>query len=124
MIADDLVKQKTLIYFKNHHFASLATSSKQNEPHAAIMGYLVDDNFNFYFISINNSRKLHDIQDNPQAGIAIGSTSKPIVIQGGGRAEILPDVKPELFEGLLQVRQIRILLPGQLPNLEEMDIQQ
>jgi hypothetical protein len=38
--------------------------------------------------------------DNPQVGIAIGSSSKPTVIQGGGKAEILPYVKPSLFEDL------------------------
>lgn len=93
----DAVQKKALEYLRSQKWAVLSTVSKEREPQVAVMNFLVDDSFNFYFITTNKNKKIENIKLNNKVGIAVGFGPEPITIQAGGRAKIVEDVTPELF---------------------------
>lgn len=64
---------------------ALATASKDAKPHAAIVNYVVDNQWNFYFLSRAKTQKTANILVNQEASFVIGF-DLPISIQGWGKA--------------------------------------
>lgn len=101
MIASNEIKAKALQFIKEHPYAVIATTSKNGEPQAATMVFFIENDFTFYFISINGSRKLRNLKENDKVAIVIGLGPDPITIQGGGTAELIPDVPDALFQKIV-----------------------
>lgn len=108
MIAPQEIKDKALIFIREQHFAVLATASAKGEPQAATMSFFVDNEFTFYFISTNGSRKLENLKNNDTVAIVVGFGPHPMTIQGGGEAKIIKDVPDDLFQKIV----------GSVPNAD------
>ncbi len=108
MISPGEIKSRALEFIRKQHFAVIATSSIAGEPEAAVMAFLVDDDFTFHFISINGCKKLENLKYNDKVAIVVGLGPQPMTIQGGGEAELVSDVPDELFEKIV----------GSVPNAD------
>lgn len=95
------IKDKALKFIKEQSVAVLATTSINGEPQAATMSFFIDDDFTFYFISMNGSKKLDNLKNNDKVAIVVGFGPQPMTVQGGGKAEIVNDVPDELFQKII-----------------------
>lgn len=95
------IKTKALKFIKEQQFAIVSTASAKGEPQAATMAFLVEDDFTFYFITMNDSTKINNLKQNDKVAITLGFGPQPTTIQAGGRAEIIPDVPDELFQKII-----------------------
>ncbi len=70
--------------------AVIATSYKNN-PKASTVYFVVDQEFNFYFITKRNTSKYFHATLNPKAAIVVGTGPEPISVTGHGTIEIIVD---------------------------------
>lgn len=108
IIASQEIKDKAFKFIKEQHFAVVATASVKGEPQAATMAFFVENDFTFYFISINGSKKLENLKNNDNVAIVIGFGPQAMTIQGGGKAKITNDVPDDLFQKMV----------GSVPNAD------
>lgn len=90
------LKEFILDYLDNNRRMTLATCS-ENTPWAATIFFAFDDKLNFYFISDPNTRKIKNLEKNPQVSGAINEFVKKvgstIGVQLEGTAEMLDKKK-------------------------------
>lgn len=91
------IRKKALEFLRENRWAVLATATKDGQPHGATMNYYVDDDFTFYFISMEETKKLGNLRENKQAAIVVGFGPAPITIQGEGEAELREKNDKELL---------------------------
>jgi len=84
-MVDAETKQKFLEYLKKNKAAVLSTVSPDNQPMSAIIYFIVDNNFNFYFMS-KNTRKVQNIESNNKVALLIGTENAPVTAQIHGEA--------------------------------------
>jgi pyridoxamine 5'-phosphate oxidase len=92
MLEKDSIKKKVLDYLLGQSLMVLATASPDGKPYATTMLFTVDDDFNFYFISREETRKARNLEDNPRASLSIGF-SEPMNVQAEGKVELIEDEK-------------------------------
>jgi hypothetical protein len=78
------IRSEALSFLKDHKIAVLATAKPDGTPHAATVYYVVDDEFNIYFVTDSRSEKGQNISNNNKVGIAIGFGPEISTMQGGG----------------------------------------
>lgn len=85
------IKENSLRFLreKENITAMIATVSETGIPHAAVVYYFIDEDFNFFFITASNSVKYKNLLSNSQMSIAIGFGPKYVTIQGHGQATML-----------------------------------
>jgi len=94
-------KEQALRFLKSNHLAAVGTISKNGEPHVATLLYLMDDDFNFYFITHRYTRKCNNLEGNNKVGIAITSDANgPETVQIQGESEILANNSKEFVDRL------------------------
>ncbi len=82
------IRQEALAFVKQNLVAVVATSYN-DIPHAAATYYLVDDDFNFYFLTKNNTSKYLNAAVNDSAAIVVGTGPKHATVQARGNMDIL-----------------------------------
>ena len=90
------IKKYILDYLEKNRLMTLATS-ENDVPWAATVFFAYDDDLNIYFISVPNTRKITNLNRNPNVAIAINQFQpKGEVVQGlqiEGKAEALDKEK-------------------------------
>ena len=77
-------------FLKNQRTAVLSTVSESGEPQAATITFIVDYEFNIYFITRKNSRKYANIAHNARVSVVTGfDPENPSTLQMQGVAEIM-----------------------------------
>jgi len=104
-------KQQILDFLKTNALAVAATVSPKNEPQAATVIYMADDDFNFYFVTRRHTRKVENLESNKNVALVVGTQAAPITIQANGEAELLNE-KNELGQFIQKLSEKK--------NLEEM----
>ena len=97
------IKSGALTFLRENKVAVLSTTTN-NEPHAAAIYYIIDDEFKLYFVTDPESRKAKDIKSNSKVAIVVGAGPEISTIQGGGEAiedvpktvEILNEISAKL----------------------------
>lgn len=79
-------KQDAFAFLQRHKTGVVATVARDGQPHASAVHYVVDDDFNVYFMTLMNSRKYSALQTNPKVAFAVGTQDIPQVIQIEGTA--------------------------------------
>ncbi len=69
-ISKDDLKTYILEYLSKNRRMTLATS-EDNIPWAATVMFAYDDDLNFYFISVPDSRKTKNLETNPRVSVAV-----------------------------------------------------
>ncbi|MFH1047099.1 MAG: pyridoxamine 5'-phosphate oxidase family protein [Patescibacteria group bacterium] len=85
-MADLASRTLVLQALKDSRIASLATVSSDGVPHAATVVFAVDDDFNIYFVTRENTTKVKNIAANPIVSLSMGA-KPPVYVQMRGRAE-------------------------------------
>lgn len=87
MALDKIQKDKLRSFLWSHHTAVLATIKKGNKAHATTIYYLIDEHFNFYFITKDETLKFKNIEDNNSVALAISDEHELQTVQVEGTAE-------------------------------------
>ncbi len=90
-IDKETLRADVLKFIQKTKTAVLSTVSPEHQPEAATVTYVCDDDFNFYFITKKDSRKLQNILKNPNVAIVVGTSENPATAQMQGVAEIITD---------------------------------
>ncbi len=92
------VKEKISKVLKNHHFAVLATVTTDKKPKPWVRYVFVnsDKDFNLWFASFKDSRKVIQIKKNPEVHLTLGVDSSDEMgnyLQIQGKAKLVTDKK-------------------------------
>ncbi|OGZ65582.1 MAG: hypothetical protein A3C06_00750 [Candidatus Taylorbacteria bacterium RIFCSPHIGHO2_02_FULL_46_13] len=89
-------KQRALAFLKENDTMVIATASKSGEPQASTVYYVVDNDFNVFFITNAGTKKHDNLTKNNQVAFVVGFGPQVLTVQGGGIAQ-------EMAEGYEQV---------------------
>jgi general stress protein 26 len=90
-MVDQIIKQKATQYLRSKFVAVISTVSQNNQPESATVYFDVDENFNFYIMTKQFTRKYKNIQQNQQVALVIGTDNEPATVQVQGKAEEISD---------------------------------
>jgi Pyridoxamine 5'-phosphate oxidase len=71
-----MTRNDLLNFLRQHTLAVQATVSPTNTPQAAVIGFMITDNFEIFFDSITANRKVGNLRSNPGIAFAIGGLLK------------------------------------------------
>ncbi|MFA6050834.1 MAG: pyridoxamine 5'-phosphate oxidase family protein [Candidatus Paceibacterota bacterium] len=81
--------------FLNENITAVIATSQGVSPQASTVYYLVDNDFNFYFTTKDNSGSCENIKNNWNVAVVVGTGPQHITVQARGIAEILEGEKRE-----------------------------
>ncbi len=90
------LKEKILQKMNEHVLASFATITEDGKPWTRYVVVKADDQMNIWFATFKNSRKIHQIDKNPEVHLVLGVTDPQTAVswlQVQGHAEIFEDAK-------------------------------
>jgi uncharacterized pyridoxamine 5'-phosphate oxidase family protein len=93
-----------LAFLKRNHLGAVATISPDRKPHASIVGYTADENFNVYFLTPMNTRKYEALRAHPEVAFTVFTADIPQTLQLEGMATDISlsldaaEKKEDLFE--------------------------
>jgi uncharacterized pyridoxamine 5'-phosphate oxidase family protein len=109
MNSSNSIKEEALTYLKKNNTAVIATIWK-GEPHASTVHYIVDDDFNMYFLSHRNTSKYLNISSHQRAAVVVGTGPKHIGVQTKGIVDMVLGKERDkvfgLFHDLKESRSI------------------
>ncbi|HVY72654.1 MAG TPA: pyridoxamine 5'-phosphate oxidase family protein [Candidatus Paceibacterota bacterium] len=82
----DNVRKDALAFLKRHKTGVLATRGEAVGPHASMVYYTADDDFNIYFVTLENSRKFKALSAHPQVAFVVATPDVPQTLQIEGMA--------------------------------------
>lgn len=114
--------EEILDFLKKNVLAVVSTVSSNNEPEAATVLYMIDDDLNFYFITRRDTRKVENLAINKNIAIVVGTELSPITIQANGEAELLDKKElPEFIGKLSKRKNVEELYYGPFLNIPGID---
>ena len=84
-------REEALSFLINNETGVLATLSGEGTPRARMVYYTADDNFNVYFLTLANTRKVADMTANAHVAFVIAQTDIPHTLQIEGSVTDLTD---------------------------------
>ena len=85
--------QRIYEFIKSQPVGILATVGLEGKPHAAVIYYSVDDNFNFTFVTKRDTTKCKNLDINPNAMLVVYEARTQTTVQVVARAEVMTDRK-------------------------------
>lgn len=77
-------RHKALEFVRSQQFGILSTSDKDGHPWGSAIFFLVDDDFNFYFLTRTGTQKFGDIDQNPRVALTVANRDSQITVQLSG----------------------------------------
>lgn len=96
------IQRSALDFLKSRNAMVISTVSPAGEPQVATVYFVVDDDFNLYFMTSSGSRKCENLKSNGKIAFVVGTGPEVITIQGGGTAESLSADEAKVFYGLIE----------------------
>ncbi|MBU0750192.1 pyridoxamine 5'-phosphate oxidase family protein [Patescibacteria group bacterium] len=84
------LEQKTeaaLAFLQSHRSGVLATLSPEGAPHARLLYFSADKDFNIHFLTLSTTRKVKDIETDPRAAFVVAAEDVPQTLQIQGVLE-------------------------------------
>lgn len=110
-----LNKQYILSFLKNKRLATLSTVNKEGLPNAAPIYFIVDDKFNFFFVTPIKTQKNINLEFQNNAVLTITDEEKKETVQVRGKAfrkdELLIETLAKLADKLNHKLEFTISLP-------------
>lgn len=75
-----------LSFLKHHKTGVLATVAPNGDPHASMVYYVADDEFNVYILTLMNTRKYAAVEGHPQVAFTVSAPEVPQTLQMEGVA--------------------------------------
>src|ERR1700737_1475305 len=69
-----MTRQELLVMMRGHRFAIQASVSPTASPQAAVVGVVVTDDFELFFDTIDTTRKMQNLRQNPKIAFVLGGT--------------------------------------------------
>lgn len=85
------LRAETLEYMKSQTVAALATVNAAGKPGAALVHFVVDDQFQVWFVTRRHTRKFESLRDNANVAMVVGVAEKAKTVQLTGRARMCGD---------------------------------
>lgn len=83
------LKAKALEFLKSQRVAVISTVAENGDPQSAVVTFLVDDEFNIFFVTRKKSRKFANMMINPRVSVVVGfDPEHPSTIQMHGNAKM------------------------------------
>ncbi len=76
----------------------MLSTSFNDEPHSAVISYIVDDEFNIYFITDPTSKKGNNLEKNNKCAFVVGLGPEISTMQGAGVVEKEPEMTQEIMD--------------------------
>ena len=95
--ATEKIEQSALQFAKARKLAIISTVSSEGVPESAMVLYHIDDEFNFFFVTRSDSRKVRNLSTNKNISVVIGTDLGPSTLQMSGTAEIIPQDEQKTF---------------------------
>lgn len=86
-------------FLSTHPIGVLATADPNGEPHAAVLYFSIDKNFEIMFTTKSETKKHDNLQHNPHAMLVSYEASSQTTVQVTGSVEEVTD--PDLSERIL-----------------------
>src|ERR1700737_4756486 len=67
-------RQALLVMMRGHRFAIQTSVSPTASPQAAVVGVIVTDDFELFFDTIDTTRKMQNLRQNPKIAFVLGGT--------------------------------------------------
>lgn len=65
-------RRELLAFLRSHDLAVQSSVSELGEPQAAVVGFAISDQFEFVFDTIDSTRKIRNLRNNPMIALTIG----------------------------------------------------
>ncbi len=117
-------RKDALSFLKHHKTGVLATVAPGGGPHASMVFYTVDDNFNIFFLTLIDSRKFVALEANPKVAFTVSTPDVPQTLQMEGVAMdiSLDDEAKEKLPLLMEVLNSNNWFYGPISKLDPKDI--
>lgn len=90
METKETLRTKAIEFLKRQPVAVISTVAADGEPQSAVVTFIVDDDFNLYFVTRKSSRKFKNIEHNPRVSMVAGFDPGHLsTLQMQGTAEVL-----------------------------------
>ncbi len=83
----DIYKEQAKKFLQSNFLAEIATVTPGGEPQVATIFYVMDDDFNFYFVTRRSSRKYANLANNNKVGMVVTSEKGPETVQIQGEVD-------------------------------------
>jgi len=107
-------------FLKRNRTGVIATAGHDNLPHASAVHYIVDDDFNIYFLTLPSSRKYKALQAHPQVAFTVIREDVPQTIQIEGMAQDIT-LSLEMNEKKEQILKALEANPFFFPPISKLD---
>lgn len=115
----DAIKEEVMNFLKTNNTAVIATVMDKL-PYASAVHYIIDDEYNIYFLSHRNTSKYLSISANQRAAIVVGTGPKHISVQAKGIVDMCStETTKEIQEKFLWLKGSQVI--DKMP-IEEMEI--
>lgn len=102
-------------YINNHNLAIASTVDEGGLPHAAPIYYVIDGDYNFYFVTPIKTQKSKNLKANSEIVLTITNEESKETVQVRGSAKpnekILSDILPKLAQKLNHEKGLMLDLP-------------
>jgi general stress protein 26 len=69
-----MTRQELLQFIRSHSLAVQASVSQCDAPQAAVVGFIVTDDFEIFFDTVDTTRKVPNLRRNPRVAFVVGGT--------------------------------------------------
>ncbi len=83
---EERARKDALAFLLRHKTGVLATVTEEGEPHASMVYYTADQDFNVYFLTLVSTRKFRALQMQPRVAFTVSSLEVPQTLQIEGNA--------------------------------------
>ena len=97
---EDVVKKAKDFLIQNK-LCVISTVSLTGKPESAVCIYMSNENFDFYFVTRQQTRKFENLKNNKNVAIVVGTVAAPETIQIEGEVELVSGKKNEFIETLV-----------------------
>ena len=112
------IKEECRGFLMAHKLAVISTASKDGALASATMMYFFDEDWNFYFITRQRTRKFKNLMENPNISMVVGTELAPGTVQINGRAEWLKEEGLEFVGKITLDKDLKDLYYGSFLMLE------
>lgn len=116
--ANDGTIKEALKFAQKKRLAVIATVAPNGVPESATILYSIDNEFNFYFITRNDSRKAQNLATNKNVSVVIGTELSPSTLQMSGIADPMSvEGQKEFIDKLSNNEDLSALYYGPFLNI-------
>lgn len=99
-------QQEVLTFLRHHPMAVLSTVNGESQPWGSAIYYVVDGEFNFYFVTRVGTLKYQNIEQNPHVALTVADNDRQTTVQASGLITKVPveDYMDIVFDKLAKIR--------------------